>query len=264
MRIAIIADASIDGPGASELRAAASLASSLLPQLKERGHEVTWMEVSSDPIGSDLMLARLAARANDFDLVHTFAGHRSLTYLGNMRTVIVAWVSPELIAAAPAIYRHFHERVHYVASSVIDSAEGLRVETVIEPGQGVSPFDKLYTTLVARAARIDRRPWGYYEVLADEPDHKVKRIVVYPGKRLSLQRHRRRSEHWFIVSGEAVATRDEESIRLAAGRCFEIPVGAWHRIHNPATSDMAFIEVQTGNYFGEDDIERGEDDFGRV
>ena len=110
----------------------------------------------------------------------------------------------------------------------------------------------------------DHRPWGYYQVLSDEPDHKVKRIIVYPGKRLSLQRHRRRAEHWYILKGTAIVTRDEEELRLNAGEAVDIPRGAIHRVMNPGTEDMAFIEVQTGDYFGEDDIERIEDDFGRA
>lgn len=110
----------------------------------------------------------------------------------------------------------------------------------------------------------DHRPWGYYQVYADEPDHKVKRIVVYPGKRLSLQRHQRRAEHWYVLGGEAVVTRDDEEVHLKEGDSVDIPRGAVHRIRNPGTENMAFIEVQTGDYFGEDDIERLEDDFGRA
>jgi len=109
----------------------------------------------------------------------------------------------------------------------------------------------------------DHRPWGYYTVLADEPDHKVKRIIVYPGKRLSLQRHRRRSEHWFLLWGEALVTLDNREIRLRDGESVDIPQGAAHRIMNTGTVDLAFIEVQRGDYFGEDDIERLADDFGR-
>ena len=110
----------------------------------------------------------------------------------------------------------------------------------------------------------DERPWGYYEVLSDEPDHKVKRITVHPGKRLSLQRHLRRAEHWFILRGEAVATVDGGDVPLKKGDMIRIPQGGVHRIYNAGTTPLAFIEVQTGDYFGEDDIERIEDDFGRV
>lgn len=107
------------------------------------------------------------------------------------------------------------------------------------------------------------RPWGYYEILSDADDHKVKRITVYPGKRLSLQRHRQRSEHWFVVSGEGVVTLDREERSLAAGDHVDIPVTMLHRMEAKGDRNMVFIEVQTGSYFGEDDIERVEDDFGR-
>lgn len=110
----------------------------------------------------------------------------------------------------------------------------------------------------------DHRPWGYYQVLSDEPDHKVKRIVVFPGKRLSLQRHRRRAEHWYFLFGEAIVTRNDEQLHLRGGESVDIPRGAIHRVMNPGSENMAFIEVQTGDYFGEDDIERLEDDFGRA
>ena len=110
----------------------------------------------------------------------------------------------------------------------------------------------------------NHKPWGYYLVLADEPDHKVKRIVVYPKQRLSLQRHRHRMEHWHIVRGHCVVTRDDEVISLKVGQAVDIPQGAWHRIMNTGDEDLIIIEIQTGGYFGEDDIERSEDDYGRV
>jgi mannose-6-phosphate isomerase len=112
--------------------------------------------------------------------------------------------------------------------------------------------------------RADQRPWGYFVVLSDENDHKVKRIVVHPGKRLSLQRHRFRSEHWHIVRGEALVTRGRDKIPCRGGESVDIPLGTVHRIENRGISDLVFIEVQRGTYFGEDDIERFEDDFGRA
>jgi mannose-6-phosphate isomerase-like protein (cupin superfamily) len=110
----------------------------------------------------------------------------------------------------------------------------------------------------------DHRPWGFYEILADSSDHKVKRITVYPKQRLSYQRHKQRSEHWFVVSGKAVVTKNSQIHELSSGESINLPAGTWHRIQNSGSEDMVFIEVQTGNYFGEDDIERSEDDYGRV
>ena len=110
----------------------------------------------------------------------------------------------------------------------------------------------------------DERPWGSYTVLANEGDHKVKRIVVSPGKRLSYQRHAQRAEHWFIVRGQAVVTLDGGQLDRGIGDAIDIPQGAAHRIENVGAEDLVFIEVQHGDYFGEEDIERLEDDFGRA
>ncbi len=109
-----------------------------------------------------------------------------------------------------------------------------------------------------------QRPWGSYTVLSDADDHKVKRIEVRPGRRLSYQRHFRRAEHWFVVSGHAVVELDDVATELSAGCSIDIPLGAAHRIQNPsADTPLVFIEVQHGSYFGEDDIERLDDDYGR-
>jgi mannose-6-phosphate isomerase len=110
----------------------------------------------------------------------------------------------------------------------------------------------------------DHRPWGSYTVLDDGVTHKVKRITVLPRKRLSYQRHARRSEHWFIVTGTALVTLDGTQTELTAGQSIDIPVGTDHRIENATDTQVVFIEVQHGDYFGEDDIVRLEDDYGRV
>jgi mannose-6-phosphate isomerase len=110
----------------------------------------------------------------------------------------------------------------------------------------------------------EQRPWGTYTVLDGDEVHKVKRIVVWPGKRLSYQRHARRSEHWFIVQGTGLVTVDGIQSTVAAGRSIDIPVGSNHRMENPTDADLVFVEVQHGEYFGEDDIVRLDDDFGRI
>jgi len=109
------------------------------------------------------------------------------------------------------------------------------------------------------------RPWGNYTVLDDDaPDHKVKRLVVHPGKRLSYQRHAKRAEHWFIVAGTATVTLDGVVTTVRAGESIDIPQEGAHRVANEGDTDVVLIEVQHGTYFGEDDIVRLEDDFGRV
>ena len=108
------------------------------------------------------------------------------------------------------------------------------------------------------------RPWGRYEVLQESATHKVKCIWVLPEKRLSYQRHKFRAEHWFIVSGKAEVTIDGQVKQVGPGDTVDFPIGTLHRIQNIGNKEVIFIEVQTGTYFGEDDIERVEDDFGRA
>ena len=108
-----------------------------------------------------------------------------------------------------------------------------------------------------------QRPWGRYEILQESDSYKVKTIWVSPGKRLSYQRHQKRAEHWFIVQGHARITLNGDNFEMGAGDSIDIEVGDLHRIENIGSEEVIFVEVQTGTYFGEDDIERIEDDFGR-
>jgi len=107
------------------------------------------------------------------------------------------------------------------------------------------------------------RPWGSFTVLEDEDDCKVKRLIVKPGQILSLQKHQRRTEHWTVVNGEALVRVGEKTTLLKANQSTYIPVDTLHRLENPTDKDIALIEVQCGDYFGEDDIERFEDIYGR-
>jgi len=111
---------------------------------------------------------------------------------------------------------------------------------------------------------FDQRPWGSFTILDEGDDYKVKRIEVLPGKRLSYQRHTRRSEHWFIVRGTAKVTLNGVETLVNTFESVNITVGDAHRVENPDPEvTLVFIETQTGDYFGEDDIVRLEDDFGR-
>jgi mannose-1-phosphate guanylyltransferase len=109
----------------------------------------------------------------------------------------------------------------------------------------------------------DYRPWGQYTVLEEYESFKIKRIVVKPGKRLSLQKHFHRSEHWVVVKGSAIVTKGADEIFLKANESVYIPMGEVHRIHNPGLVDLVFLEVQVGEYLSEDDIVRIEDDYNR-
>ena len=114
------------------------------------------------------------------------------------------------------------------------------------------------------AKEIEKRPWGCFLVIHDEPTYKLKRIEVDPGKRLSYQYHNKRSEAWTIVCGIGLTTINGVEKDFTKGDTILIPKGAKHRIENKGSEKLIFIEVQTGSYFGEDDIVRVEDDFNRV
>ena len=115
----------------------------------------------------------------------------------------------------------------------------------------------------ATSFRRDRRPWGWFETLAESERFKVKRIVVLPGAALSLQSHRFRAEHWIVVEGTARVTVGDNVKLVNANESVYIPLGAKHRLENPGDAPLVLVEVQTGTYFGEDDIVRYEDVYAR-
>jgi mannose-1-phosphate guanylyltransferase/mannose-6-phosphate isomerase len=116
----------------------------------------------------------------------------------------------------------------------------------------------------ARFHRTVHRPWGSFTILEDAPDCKVKRLTVKPGEVLSLQMHHRRSEHWTVVAGTAKVRVGDNEFLLQRNESTFIPIGTLHRLENPTDEDLQLIEVQCGDYFGEDDIVRLEDRYGRV
>ena len=115
-----------------------------------------------------------------------------------------------------------------------------------------------------KSIESEERPWGRFFVLHDESSYKLKRIEVDPGERLSYQYHHKRSEAWTIVLGTGVITLDGQDKEYTKGETVLIPQGVKHRIENKGQEKVVFIEVQTGTYFGEDDIVRIEDDYNRA
>ena len=110
----------------------------------------------------------------------------------------------------------------------------------------------------------EERPWGRFTILDEGENYKVKRVEIRPGKRLSYQRHSQRAEHWCVVRGTAKVTLNDAEHLVFPGSSIDIERGDDHRVENLHETDMlVFIETQTGEYFGEDDIERLDDDFGR-
>ena len=109
----------------------------------------------------------------------------------------------------------------------------------------------------------EERPWGWYDVIDQGDRYKVKNIEVKPGHRLSLQKHHHRTEHWIVVSGTAEVQLNEDKKLLGENQSTYIPLGWMHRLSNPGKIPLKIIEVQSGPYLEEDDIERFDDDHGR-
>ena len=117
-----------------------------------------------------------------------------------------------------------------------------------------------------RTETIERtsRPWGWFETVSEVAGNKIKRIGVNPGQQISLQRHHQRAEHWVVVQGTALVTLDDRQFELPMGGHCDIALGQVHRIANRTQHLVEIVEVQFGSYLGEDDIERLQDDYGRI
>lgn len=148
---------------------------------------------------------------------------------------------------------------------IVDTADALLVARKDKAQQVTTVFEKLRTSghEAAMLHRTVHRPWGTYTVLEEGDRFKIKRIVVKPGQRLSLQSHHHRSEHWVVVSGTAKIVNGDNELILITNQSTYIPCGNKHRLENPGILPLVLIEVQSGEYLGEDDIVRYEDIYGR-
>jgi mannose-1-phosphate guanylyltransferase/mannose-6-phosphate isomerase len=148
---------------------------------------------------------------------------------------------------------------------VIDTPDALLVVAsshVEQVKQAVARLDANNISQTVQHRKV-ARPWGNYDVIDVGERHQVKHISVRPGAKLSMQMHRHRAEHWIVVKGTALVTRDEEEFLLTENQSTFIPLGVRHRLENPGKFDLELIEVQSGDYLGEDDIVRFEDTYGR-
>ena len=224
---------------------------------------------SADPVQRNRLLGKASALLHPINFNEPFG----LSVIESMAcgTPVIAFNKgsmPELIEDSKNgfLVKLLDEAIDAVARiKEIDRAYCRRhVEQYFTIDRMIEEYIQVYETVLEKATPEDHRPWGYYCVLRDENAYKAKEIVVYPGKRLSLQRHQRRTEHWYILHGKAKMTLDNKQFILRDGQSIDIPQSSFHRIENIGSDDLSFVEVQTGDYFGEDDIERIEDDFGRT
>jgi len=173
------------------------------------------------------------------------------------------------VVAASSANCYFHSEARLVAAIgvegllVVETSDAVLVavkERAQEIGQAVERLQ-----LAQRSEHLSHRrvyrPWGYYESLDTGERYQVKRLMIKAGAKISLQRHRRRAEHWVVVSGAARVTHEDRVLELGPNQSTYIPLGARHRLENPGDEPLYVIEVQSGDYFGEDDIERLADDY---
>jgi mannose-1-phosphate guanylyltransferase / mannose-6-phosphate isomerase len=201
-----------------------------------------WSDVGSWSAVSELTQAvdsenRINGQGRAHSATNTYihAPHRPVVALGTQDLVIIDTQDAVLVADK----RH--------TENVKDIVEQLKQEGLPQ----------------ATEHRYAARPWGQYDTVDQGQGFKVKRITVNPGASLSLQRHAHRAEHWVVVRGTARVTRGTEVFELSANQSAFIPAGEKHRLENPGSTPLEIIEVQTGNYLEEDDIERFEDVYGR-
>ena len=149
---------------------------------------------------------------------------------------------------------------------VVDTKDALMVahRDRVQEIKGVVKKLKAEQRSETRVHREVFRPWGSYDSIDMGDRFQVKRITVKPGEKLSLQKHHHRAEHWIIVRGTAEVSRDDETFLLSENESTYIPIGAVHRLYNPGKIPLELIEVQSGAYLGEDDIERLDDRYGRA
>ena len=202
-----------------------------------------WSDIGSwnaihDVLGADLQGNRIVGEAILVDVKNSYiqSGERVVAAVGVDGLVIVD--TPDALLVADRKRSQDVKRV-------VEQLKARQHETV-----------KLHRTVA--------RPWGTYTVVEEGNGFKIKRIVVKPGQSLSLQMHHRRSEHWVVVSGTARVTNGEEVLLVRKNESTYIPAGNKHRLENPGVADLVIIEVQSGDYLGEDDIVRFDDKYGRV
>jgi mannose-6-phosphate isomerase-like protein (cupin superfamily) len=201
----------------------------------------------------------------DCDVIHNELGTLPLVFCPGLKTPILTVLNTYLSDDDLLIVNSSSNICYFASDNMALIPKEIFDKTFPLTGSDIfGLYYGIYENIQKETARIERRPWGFFEVLSDQNNHKVKKITVNPGKRLSLQSHDRRSEHWIVITGTGVVTVNGNNAELGEGASIDIPKGSAHRISNPGDSPLVFIEIQMGDYFGEDDIIRLEDDFGRA
>jgi mannose-6-phosphate isomerase-like protein (cupin superfamily) len=156
----------------------------------------------------------------------------------------------------------FKENIEKTISSLNNISETIEDDNKIQIKKQANRIKMVYEKVV-HDNKVEKKPWGQFKVLCKCDEYQIKELKVLPNHRLSLQKHLKRSEHWFVLQGSARVTLNNQIVYLFRNDSLNIPVETVHRIENIDSDELVLIETQTGSYFGEDDIIRLADDFGR-
>ena len=239
-----------------------------ITEFEKRSLDISVLKVHAQVSWQDcLAVPSFMDTAAHSDIIHSMGSLFPLLFQRSHEVPVLTTVDVELMPEEAAFCLAAGQNCFFDFAPEIENMHGLNgfSRPRVSRSELVEHYLEIYRKIIQLNLREDHRPWGFYEVISEDgQDHKVKRITVWPGKRLSLQVHARRKEHWLIVSGRARITLDGDNREIAAGESVDIPIKTPHRIENIADVPLVFIEVQQGDYFGEDDIIRLDDDFGRT
>ncbi len=249
----------------------------LIDGLKKRGADITIFAPDTTGFSLDtdlravecLHLANVFEQADDFDIIHNHYDFMPLAFNDLIAPPMMTTIYEPLSKNDIKVYKRYNSRVFYINDTNSPVAQELDYIATIDhnatdPRKMIDAYIKAYEFVIENESWESRRPWGRYTVLSDTREQKAKLVHVNPGKRLSLQRHKHRYEHWHILRGEARVILNDAEHNLKTGDSINIEPGDIHRIKNTGDDIMTFFEVQTGSYLGEDDIERLEDDYSRT
>lgn len=240
----------------------------IVEELKDAGIDINALTIQAGiSLQAHQAIAVFMGDSQGYDLIHVIGSVVPLFYCRFIDAPMLVTLHKEPTEMEQNIYTSAPQNCYFVGAPGEEPLPGINTLPRLDasPEYTGGYYRNIYERIAHLHSRKDHRPWGFYEVISDEKDdHKIKRITLWPKKRLSLQLHKRRAEHWIIIAGQALVTLGDDTITLNPSESIDIPCGAAHRVENTGNELLVFIEVQQGDYFGEDDIIRLEDDFGRV
>lgn len=240
----------------------------IVDDLMKEGLDINTLTIKPElSLQSHQEIAEFMAGSRGYDLIHVIGSAVPVLYCRFLDVPMLVTICTDPTEMEKRIYMAAPVNCYFISAPGVQDVAGVDMLSVPDVScvYAAQDYHRIYEHIDHLHSREDHRPWGFYEVISDECDnHKIKRITLWPKKRLSLQLHKKREEHWVVIAGQALVTLGDETVRLKPAGSIDIPRGVTHRVENTGDEPLVFIEVQQGDYFGEDDIIRLQDDFGRT